>query len=265
MGLRIFVASSCGVEAQVAEPQQDEADDAQHRADDEAAVDALHGFAGGSLVAGPHAVGADDAGDDADGPDQQREDHPLVAEAGDAQDHGGHDRDFVALEDVGGHAGAVADVVADVVGNRGGVAGIVFGNALLELADQVGADVGRLGVDAAADAHEQGQQRAAEAEAQQGLVGVFAVDQKDDRAAQQAQAVGEHAGDRAGAIAELQAPAEAVLGGGGHAQVADRGQPHADEADRGREDRADEERDGPPDGDLRGRLRRRRRPNRVRS
>ena len=48
-----------------------------------------------------------------------------------------------------------------------------------DLADQVGADVGRLGVDAAADAHEQGQQRAAEAEAQQGLVGLLAVDQED--------------------------------------------------------------------------------------
>ena len=55
---------------------------------------------------------------------------------------------------------------------------------------------------------------------EQGLVGVLAVDQEDHRAAQQAQAVGQHAGDRAGAVAELQGLAEAGSGGGGHAEVA---------------------------------------------
>ncbi len=129
---------------------------------------------------------------------------PFVAEAGDAQNHRGDDRDFVAFENVGRHTGAVADVIADVIGNRGGVTRIVFGNAGFQLSDQVGPHVGRFGVNAAADSHEQGQQRAAEAEAQQGLVGVFAVDQEDDRAAQQSQAVGQHAGDRAGAISQLQ-------------------------------------------------------------
>ena len=236
-------------------------DDAEHGADEEAAVDAAHGLGDAALVAGPHAVGADDAGDDADGADQQREDHALVAEAGDAQDHGRHDGHFVALEDVGRHAGAVADVVAHVVGDGGRVAGIVLGDVGLDLADQVGADVGRLGVDAAADAHEQGQQRAAEAEAQQGLVGVLAVDQEDDRAAQQAQAVGQHAGDGAGAVAQLQGLAEAGLGGRRHAEVADRGQPHADKADRGREDRADQEGDGPAHGDRHRRHARRWRRN----
>src|SRR4029077_20759941 len=102
----------------------------------------------------------------ADGPDQQREDDPLVAEAGIAQDHGCDDGDLVALEDVGGHAGTVADVVADIVGDGGGVARVVLGDAGLDLADQVGADVGRLGIDAAADSHEQGQQGAPESEAQ---------------------------------------------------------------------------------------------------
>ena len=184
-----------------------------HRADPEAAVDALQGRVGGVLGAGLDGVGADDGAEHADGADQQGEDHALVAEAGDAEDHGRDDRHFVALEDVGGHTGAVADVVADVVGDGGGVAGIVLGDVRLDLADQVGADVGGLGVDAAADAHEQRQQRAAEAEAQQGLIGLLAVDQEDDRAAQQAEAVGQHAGDRAGAVAELQGLAEAVAGG----------------------------------------------------
>ena len=60
------------------------------------------------------------------------------------------------------------------------------------------------------------------------------------------EAVGQHAGDGAGAVAELQGLAEAGLGGGGHAEVADRGESHAHKTDRGREDRADEEGDRPP-------------------
>ena len=58
--------------------------------------------------------------------------------------HGGDQRDGVGLEQVGGHAGAVADVVADVVGDHRRVARVVLGDAGLDLADQVGADVGAL-------------------------------------------------------------------------------------------------------------------------
>ena len=89
---------------------------------------------------------------------------PIGVERGDAEDDRGDQRDLVALEQVGGHAGAVADVVAHVVGDGGRVAGVVLGDAGLDLADEVGADVGGLGEDAAADPQEQGQQRAAEAE-----------------------------------------------------------------------------------------------------
>ena len=62
------------------------------------------------------------------------------------------DRADVRLEEVGAHAGDVADVVTDVVGDGGRVARVVLGDARLDLADEVGADVGGLGVDAAADA-----------------------------------------------------------------------------------------------------------------
>ena len=82
-----------------------------------------------------------------------------------AEDDGGHDGDHVGLEKVGRHARAVANVVAHVVGDGGGVARVVLGDAGLDLADQVGADVGGLGEDAAAHPHEQGEQRRAEAEA----------------------------------------------------------------------------------------------------
>ena len=86
-----------------------------------------------------------------------------------AQQHGGDDGHGIGLEQVGGHAGAVADVVADVVGDHGRVARVVLGDAGLDLAHQVGADVGALGEDAAAQTGEDGDQRTAEAQTDQGM------------------------------------------------------------------------------------------------
>ena len=82
-----------------------------------------------------------------------------------AEQHRRDGRDAVGFEEVGGHAGAVADVVADVVGDDGGVARIVFGNAGFDFADEVGADVGGLRIDAAAQTREDRDQRTAEREA----------------------------------------------------------------------------------------------------
>ena len=80
------------------------------------------------------------------------------------QHHGRDDRHRVGLEQVGRHAGAVADIVADVVGNGRRVARIVLRNAGFDLADQIAADVGALGEDAAAETGEDRDQRGAEAE-----------------------------------------------------------------------------------------------------
>ena len=142
---------------------------------------------------------ADDRGDDADRRDDEREDQALGAERGLAEDECGDQRDGVRLEEVGGHAGAVADVVADVVGDRRGVAGVVLGDALLDLADQVRADVGGLGEDAAADTHEHGEHGRAEAEALEDVGRVLLVDEDDRSRAEQAEADREHAGHAAGA------------------------------------------------------------------
>ena len=84
-----------------------------------------------------------------------------------AEQHGRDQRHRVGLEQIGRHAGAVADVVADVVGDHRGIARIVLGNAGLDLADEVGTDVRALGEDAAAQAREDRDQRAAEGEADQ--------------------------------------------------------------------------------------------------
>ena len=125
-------------------------------------------------------------------------------EGRDAEDDRRHQGDGEALEQVGGHAGAVAHVVAHVVGDGGRVAGVVLGDARLDLADQVGADVGGLGEDAAADPQEQGEQRAAEAEADEDRRGRVLEDHDDDGGAQQAEAGGEQAGHAAGAEGDLQ-------------------------------------------------------------
>ena len=67
------------------------------------------------------------------------------------EQHAGHQRDGVGLEQVGGHAGVVADVIADVVGDHGRVAGVVLGDAGLELCRRGRRDVGALREDAAAE------------------------------------------------------------------------------------------------------------------
>ena len=74
------------------------------------------------------------------------------------------------------------------------------------------------------------------------------------RAAQESQAVGEHAGDRAGAVPELQRPAVARSSRRGDAKVAAHRQAHADKADHPRESRSDEERSGASNRDSPGRL-----------
>ncbi len=177
---------------QVGEAGDRHADHGQDRRDEEPPVDRAHPAA----VTGPRPdhEDADDRGDDADGRDEQRDDQAVVAERDLAEDQRGHQHDRVGLEQVGGHARAVAHVVPNVVGDRRGVPRVVFGYALLDLADQVGADVGRLGVDAAADPHEHRQQCRAEAEALEHIGCVGLVDEHHDGRAEQAQADGEHAG-----------------------------------------------------------------------
>ena len=120
------------------------------------------------LLAEADEIGADDRGQDADAADDQRQAHQrqhLLGAGADQQGdqhHGGADGDDIGLEQIGGHAGAVADIVADIVGDHGRVAGIVLGDSGLDLADQVGADVGGLGEDAAAETGEDRDQRGAE-------------------------------------------------------------------------------------------------------
>ena len=134
---------------------------------DEALVERAHDRVVGAEL---DEEGADDRGHDA-GARRWPADRPsalssvrLAGEEDRGEHHGGDHGHGVGLEQVGGHAGAVADVVADVVGDRRRVARIVLGNAGLDLADEIAADVGALGEDAAAETGEDRDQRGAEAE-----------------------------------------------------------------------------------------------------
>ncbi len=221
-----------------------------------------------SLSRGAHHEHADDGREHADGAGREREqraDRPQLGpggeerlERGDAEDDRRDERDLVRLEQVGGHAGAVADVVAHVVGDRRRVAGIVLGDAGLDLADEVGADVGRLGEDAAADAQEQREERTTESEPDEDRRGRVLEDHDDDRRAEQAEPDGEHARHAAGAERDLQRGRHrSALRRRGGPHVAAHGEAHADESGEARHDAAEDERAGAEGSRLRVRQTRR--------
>jgi hypothetical protein len=137
------------------------------------------------------------------------------------------------------------------------------GDARLDLADQVRADVGRLGVDAAAELGEQGHEAGAEAEADdlEGHAGQAigqplrgrgtgrsrveaAEDGEDAQHAQQAEGHHQEAGDGAAAQGDGDGVLEADLRRGGGAQVGLDGDVHADEARQAGAEGAQQEGDG---------------------
>ena len=177
-------------------------------------------------------------------------------ERGHAEDDRRDERDLVRLEEVGRHAGAVADVVADVVGDRGRVARIVLGDTGFHLAHEIGTDVGRLGEDAAADAQEQCEQRTTESEAHEDRGARVLERDHDQRRAEEAEADREHAGDAAGAERNLQRGGHrTALRGRSRPHVAPHREAHADEAGESRHEAAEDERAGAEQARLRVRQR----------
>ncbi len=234
------------VVADVEDGDETGADDGEHRCGEEAAVDRRHRAL--VVVGGAHREDADDRREHADGAGNEREDEAERrvgtdrVERGDAEDDRSDERDLVALEQVGGHPGAVADVVAHVVGDGRRVAGVVLGDALLDLADEVGADVGGLGEDPATDSHEQRDQRSAEAEADEDRGGRVLEEHDDHGRAEQAEPDRVHAGDAAGAERDLERGLErAGARGRRGAHVAAHREAHADEPGEPGEERAGDE------------------------
>ena len=103
--------------------------------------------------------GGNERGENTAGGDQQREHHvtPLGVQL---LRHGGDDQRSArglgeGAEQIGAHTGDITDVITDVIGNDSGVARIILGNASLDLADEISAHIGSLGVDTAAHSSEQ--------------------------------------------------------------------------------------------------------------
>ncbi len=250
----------------VAEPaEQDEVDDRdgddrQDARGDQALVERAHDRL---VLAELDEEGADDRGHDAGRADGERIDaasqfeHGLAGEEDRREHHRGDDGHRIGLEQVGGHAGAVADIVADVVGDGRGVARIVLGDAGLDLADEIAADVGALGEDAAAETREDRDQRGAEAERHERVddrrgstdesPSAAGQEAEVDRDAEQREAGDQHAGDGARLEGDVEAAAERLRRRLGGADVGADRDVHADEAGRARQHGADGEADGDPD------------------
>ena len=232
--------------------------DRRHRqdgGDKEALVHRTHDV---RAAAEAYEVGADDRGDDAHAPDQQRERHQrrevlrALHEQG-GEHHGGADGDDIGLEQVGGHAGAVTHVVAHVVGDHRRVARVILGDAGLDLADEVGADVGGLGEDPAAETREDRDQRGAERQRGEadhhgtaigGHSGRSGQIPEEHRDREEREARHQKPGDGARAEGEGQALLEPRLRSRGGAHVRAHRNIHADEAGHARQHRTDREADG---------------------
>ena len=218
-----------------------------HGGTEEALVEGGHDVVGSAEL--DH-VGARDRGEQADAADDQRVEHQGAlrgfGEEDGAEQHGGDHGDRVGLEEVGGHAGAVTDIVADIVGDHGGIARVIFGNAGFDLADEVSADIGALGEDAAAEAGEDRDERGTEGEANQGFenaAGLHADHQEKtvvDGDAEQAEGHDEHARDSAGLEGDAERGREAFGGRFGGAHIGLHRDGHADIAGDAREHRADQ-------------------------
>ena len=208
----------------------------QDRCDDHAAE---QGAVQVMLVVGLDKEGADDRSNNAEGRNGEGQgDHAFHANRARvrkrAEGHRSDDRTDVGLEQVGAHAGDVADVVTDVVGDGARVAGVVFGNARFDLANEVGADVGRFREDAATNAREQCDRRGAKAKAEDLFQAhrrkVRSVEHREPGDAEQRQANHAHAHDHARAERNAQCIGQAVrrglrrahgrAGRGVHAEVA---------------------------------------------
>ena len=219
-----------------------DADERQHAGGDQALVERAHDRLVGAEL---DEEGAGDRGEDADRADRERIDHHrgqhrLAGEEDRGQNHGRDRGHRIGLEQVGRHAGAVADIVADIVGDGRRIARVVFRNAGFDLADEVAADVRTLGEDAAAETGEDRDQRGAEAERDQRV---------DDRAAvgravpagrsgscnrpvtpSSAETCHQHAGDGAGLEGDVETAGERVDCRLRRAHIGAHRHVHADEA-----------------------------------
>ena len=246
-------------EAQQPEDAEGEDSDENGRQVGTAAQRAQQVLQGGAFLRAHHVDAQDgkhhaDGGDGHRGQDGAQLHRGAVGKEGRCtQRHGGEDGAAVALVQVGAHAGHVTYVVAHVVGDGGGVAGVVLRDVLLDLAHDVGAYVGRLGIDAAAhtgeerlrgSTHAEGEHGGGDHHQRLGLGGLMhegVQHQPPDGDVQQAQAYHGEAHHGAAAESDLKAGVEAAHGGVGRTGTGIGGGFHAHEAGQAAEEAAGEE------------------------
>ena len=136
-------------------------------------------------------------------------------------------RDFIRLEDVCRHTGAVTNVIADVIGNRRSVAGIIFRDPGFDFTHKIGTDVGCFSIDTAADTHKERGKRATEAEADEHEHRIFLEDHEGNGRAEQAETDRKHAGHRTGLESDFKRLLETVESRIRDAYVATHGDAHA--------------------------------------
>ncbi len=253
--LQTLMATTRALVAHIAEGHSSGTQHGQDARDQESAVDRLQRVR--LALTRSHRKDACDRRDHTNCASGQRENHAQRrigadrVKRRDSKDDRRNERDFVGLEEVGGHPGAVANVVADVVSDRRGVTRVVLGNSGLDLAHQVGADVGRLGKDAAANPQEQREKRTTESEADQDRRTRVLKRHDDRRRAEQSEADGKHAGDSAGAKRNLKRRWHRPRTRGGRGtDVASRGERHPDVAREAGSETAEQERERPEDSRL---------------
>jgi len=137
----------------------------QHRRSNEALVERTHDVLAGTKAREERAK---DRRHDANSADCQRIDHHFVQHrvAGQEdrnQDHGRNDGHGIGLEQICGHTGAIADIVADIVSDHGRVAGVILGDTRFNLTNKVRTDIGALGEDTTAQTRKDRNQRRTEA------------------------------------------------------------------------------------------------------
>ena len=227
-----------------------ERDGREHPRDDHAFVERLHDF----LIGRFDEERADDGRDNRSAPQHQRVQHSVRAQAIDQQVAQHHGRDHghgVGFEEIGRHACAVTHVVTHVVGDHRRVARVIFRDTGFDFADEVRTDVRPLGEDTAAESRENGDEGAAEGEADQATQDLFVVRTQElrgehikARAPQEPEADHQHAGDRTATERDGQCRSHAVVRRLRGAHIGPHGHVHADVTGGAGQDGADQEADG---------------------
>lgn len=143
--------------------------------------------------------------------------------------------DGVGFEDIGGHAGAIAHIIADVIGDGGRVAGVVLFQLGFDFTNEVGPDVGRFRIDSPAKPGKDANEGGAEGQAGETVDGgaeaeVFGSDQVEGADGEEGKGDHEKAGDGTPVESVTQGGGTAEGGGLGGADIGHDGDPHSGEA-----------------------------------